>query len=563
MSDIEIDAETAPLWQLLTTNEIVDEGTLQQAYSIRQETGTPFFKVLIQQGIIEEAALLSLYASYLSTKVVDLKTFNARAGLIDLVPSDVARGHQVIPYEFDGERLGLLAVDPLNYNICEELSYVLNYDVYLLVAKSDNVKIAIDHYYPDLSDDVFEALESLETIEVEEVDAAAGLDEANETSIVKFVDAILKRAVKENASDVHFEPFDDEYRVRCRVDGALYEVESPPLALMPAICSRIKVLSNLNISERRKPQDGRIDYRYRGRAVDMRVSTLPTQHGESICIRILDRENTTLSLDSLGFNDEIRKSIDKMIHRPNGIFIVTGPTGSGKSTTLYACLNEINSISSKLLTAEDPVEYDIEGIIQVAVKEKIGLTYSRVLRSFLRQDPDKIMVGEVRDGETANIAIQAALTGHTVFTTLHTNDAVGAVARLQDMGVKPFLLSASLLGVLAQRLLRRICDDCRISYKPSKKDLEKSGLTEKELQEKPFYYGKGCEKCNFCGYKGRVALHEMFEMSPLIKALVSKGAPSATLKAQALKEGMQTMRSHGIMEMLAGNTTLEEVTKYT
>ena len=319
----------------------------------------------------------------------------------------------------------------------------------------------------------------------------------------------------------------------------------------------------MNISERRIPQDGRIDYRYQGRAVDMRVSTLPTQYGESICIRVLDRENTSLSLDILGFSELIRSQIDRLIRRPNGIFIVTGPTGSGKSTTLYSCLNELNTVDTKILTAEDPVEYDIEGIMQVGIKEKIGLTYARVLRSFLRQDPDKIMVGEIRDAETANIAIQAALTGHTVFTTLHTNDAPGAVARLLDMEVKPFLLAASLISVLGQRLLRKVCDDCKTSYKPGKRDLELLEMTEEDCKNKPFYYGKGCECCNFSGYKGRVPLHEMFEISPTVKALISKGAPSATLKSKALKEGMQTMRMHGIQEILAGVTTVEEVIKYT
>ena len=354
---------------------------------------------------------------------------------------------------------------------------------YLLVAKPENVKIAVEHYYPDLTEDVSDMLDDIETYEVDDIHEA-GLDEASDTSIVQFVNAVLKKAVVEKASDIHFEPFADEYIIRCRIDGALYEVESPPLSLMPAICSRIKVLSNLNISERRKPQDGRIDYKFQGRAVDMRVSTLPTQYGESICIRVLDRENTTLALDNLGFSDTIRKGIDKLISRPNGIFIVTGPTGSGKSTTLYACLNEINSIDSKLLTAEDPVEYDIDGIMQVAIKENIGLTYARVLRSFLRQDPDKIMVGEVRDGETANIAIQSSSHRHTVFTTLHTNDAPGAVARLIDMGVKPFLLAASLLGVLGQRLLRRICENCKTTYKPGKKDLELLDMDEKDVQRK-------------------------------------------------------------------------------
>ncbi|MCM8539938.1 MAG: GspE/PulE family protein [Lentisphaeraceae bacterium] len=562
MSEIEIDAESSPLWHLLTSNDLVDEATMLEAYQVHEDTGRTMAKVLVANGIISESDLFNLYADFLATRIVDLKSFDIPEDLIRLVPESVARMYSIVPVERNGDAVGIVAVDPLNYNLCEELRYVIGKDVYMLVAKPETVRIAVDHYYPDTNEDVAELLTELETVEVDDT-GEVSFDDINDTSIVKFVDAILKKAVKEQASDIHFEPFAEEYKVRCRIDGALYEVESPPKVLVPAITSRIKILSNLNISEKRIPQDGRIDYSYKGRSVDMRVSTLPTQYGESVCIRVLDRENTSLSLDTLGISETIQSTIEKLIKKPNGIFIVTGPTGSGKSTTLYSCLNEVNTIDTKLLTAEDPVEYDIEGIMQVAINDKIGLTYARILRSFLRQDPDKIMVGEIRDGETANIAIQAALTGHTVFTTLHTNDAPGAVARLVDMGVKPFLLSASLLGVLGQRLLRRICNNCKTTYKPGTKELEALELSEEDVKGKPFYYGKGCPVCNNTGYKGRVPLHEMFEISPSVKALVSKGAPSITLKNQALKEGMRTMRMHGIEEILLGSTTVEEVIKYT
>ncbi|MCM8537124.1 MAG: GspE/PulE family protein [Lentisphaeraceae bacterium] len=562
MSDVEIDNDTLPLWRILENNHILEDDVLREVYDVHLDTGKSFYRLLVSGGFIQEAELLKLIADELGSHIVDLKTFNASQELLDLVPQGVARMYNIIPYEVVDGRLGIVAADALNYKIHDELQYVLNYEIYILVSKPENVKIAVDHYYPVLTEGVGELLDGLEEIDSFDEEEVT-LDQLNDTSIVKFVDAVLKKAVKDKASDVHFEPFQDEYKIRCRIDGALYEVEGPPKALANAISSRVKVLSNMNISERRIPQDGRIDYRYKGRAVDMRVSTLPTQYGESICIRVLDRENTSLALDTLGFSEAIRNQIDRLIKRPNGIFIVTGPTGSGKSTTLYSCLNELNTLDTKILTAEDPVEYDIEGIMQVGIKENIGLTYARVLRSFLRQDPDKIMVGEIRDGETANIAIQAALTGHTVFTTLHTNDAPGAVARLLDMDVKPFLLAASLISVLGQRLLRRICSECRTSYKPGKRDLEVLELTGEDVKDKAFYYGKGCAKCNSTGYKGRIALHEMFEISPTIKALISKGAPSSTLKAQALKEGMFTMRMHGIQEILAGTTTVEEVIKYT
>jgi type IV pilus assembly protein PilB len=563
MSDFEIDSETLPLWRLLLEHQVIEEDLLKEVYEVHSNTGQSLFRLIITGGLVEEMDLLKLISSELNTRIVDLKTFEPSAELLAMIPLETARMYGIIPYEVEDGRLGVVAVNPLNYKLFDELQYVLNAEVYIIVARPENVQITVDHYYPSATaQEEYELQNELDGVEyVDEEDAS--FDEANDTSIVKFVEAILKKAVHDKASDIHFEPFQDEYKIRCRVDGALFEVESPPKALMAAISSRIKVLSSMNISERRVPQDGRIDYTYEGRAVDMRVSTLPTQYGESICIRVLDRENTSLELETLGFSEDIRAKIESVIHRPNGVFIVTGPTGSGKSTTLYSCLNELNTPDSKILSAEDPVEYDIEGIMQVPIKENIGLTYARVLRAFLRQDPDRIMVGEIRDGETANIAIQAALTGHTVFTTLHTNDAPGAVARLLDMDVKPFLLSASLLGVLGQRLLRRVCADCKTSYKPGKKDLELLEMTEDDCKDKAFYYGKGCETCNQTGYKGRVALHEMFEMSPAVKALIAKGAPSATLKAQGLKEGMQTMRMHGIREILAGMTTVEEVIKYT
>ena len=563
MSEIEIDNETLPLWRILTDHSIVDEAVLLEIYDVHLETGKSLYRLLISNGVVSESDLLRLIAEELHTEVVDVRNFEASPELLDLVPHGVARMYNIVPYEVVDGRLGVIAADPLSYKMHDELQYVLNCEVYTLVAIPENVMVAVDHFYPVQTEAVGSILDDLAAVVFKEEEEEISFDQLNDTSIVKFVDSILRKAVEDKASDIHFEPFQDEYKIRCRVDGALYEVDGPPKALCTAVSSRIKVLCNMNISERRIPQDGRIDYRYKGRSVDMRVSTLPTQYGESICIRVLDRENTSLSLDTLGLSDKIREQIDRLIKRPNGIFIVTGPTGSGKSTTLYSCLNELNTLDTKILTAEDPVEYDIEGIMQVGIKENIGLTYARVLRSFLRQDPDKIMVGEIRDGETANIAIQAALTGHTVFTTLHTNDAAGAVARLIDMDIKPFLLSASLISVLGQRLLRRICGACKTTYKPGKRDMELLDLAEEDLKERPFYYGKGCEACNNTGYKGRVALHEMLEVTPTVKTLISKAAPSAAIQTQAIKEGMQTMRMHGIQEILAGTTTVEEVIKYT
>ncbi len=387
--------------------------------------------------------------------------------------------------------------------------------------------------------------------------------EANATPIIRYVDLILYQAIQDRASDIHFEPFENEFKIRYRVDGALYEMAPPPRHLALPVISRVKVLANLNIAERRLPQDGRIQKSIAGRQVDLRVSTLPTQFGESVVLRVLDRSTVNLSLAALGMPPNIHNYILKTIDKPNGIFIVTGPTGSGKTTTLYGCLNEINTVDSKLLTAEDPVEYDIEGIMQVPINEAIGLNFGRVLRAFLRQDPDRIMVGETRDLETAQIAIQASLTGHLVFTTLHTNDAPGAVTRLIDMDVEPFMISASLEGVLAQRLIRKICPDCRVAYEPSEALLAQLGLSPHEIGDKNFYYGKGCATCNETGYKGRKGIFELLDITDPIRELINKRAPTVVLKQKAIELGMTTLREDGLRSIYDGETTIEEVLKYT
>ncbi len=387
--------------------------------------------------------------------------------------------------------------------------------------------------------------------------------EAGSAPIIRFVDLILYQAIKDRASDIHFEPFEHEFKIRYRVDGALYEMSPPPRHLALPVISRVKVMANLNIAERRLPQDGRIVREIANRGVDLRVSTLPTQFGESVVLRVLDRSSVNLDLEALGMPPYIYDYIVRTIEKPNGIFIVTGPTGSGKTTTLYACLRKINTIDSKLLTAEDPVEYDIEGLVQVPINENIGLTFARVLRAFLRQDPDRIMVGETRDLETAQIAIQASLTGHLVFSTLHTNDAAGAITRLVDMGVEPFLISSSLEGVLAQRLIRRICTNCRRPYEPGEALLTQLGLNTHDLRDKKFYYGKGCDQCNHTGYRGRKGIYELLEISDTVRELINQRAPSIVIKQKAVELGMTTLREDGMRSIYDGETTIEEVLKYT
>jgi type IV pilus assembly protein PilB len=393
--------------------------------------------------------------------------------------------------------------------------------------------------------------------------ATALADLANQAPIVRFVNLILYQAIQDRASDIHFEPFEDEFKIRYRVDGALYEMAPPPKHLALPVISRIKVLSNLNIAERRLPQDGRIQIHLAGRQVDLRVSTLPTQFGESVVLRVLDRTVVNLELESLGMPADIIEPLNELIHLPNGIVIVTGPTGSGKTTTLYSCLKRINTVDVKLLTAEDPVEYDVEGIMQVPVNEAIGMTFGRALRAFLRQDPDTIMVGEMRDLETAQISIQASLTGHLVFTTLHTNDAPGAVTRMIDMGVEPFLISSTLEAVLAQRLVRTICKKCRVAYEPTDAVVSEIGLTKEDVLGRPFYYGKGCSECNETGYKGRKGLFELLTISEPIRELINMRAPSGVIRGKALELGMRTLREDGVRSILNGETTVEEVVKYT
>jgi type IV pilus assembly protein PilB len=457
----------------------------------------------------------------------------------------------------DGHTIQLVVADPLNHQMLEDLRFGLGRDIQVFLAPEDDIDQLIKRYYSRGAEELEGALRDLGAVSVEDE------DEATAAPIIKYVDLVLQQAIADRASDIHFEPFEHEFKIRYRVDGALYEMAPPPRHLASPVISRVKVMSNLNIAERRLPQDGRIQKQIAGKQVDLRVSTLPTQFGESVVLRVLDRSAVSLDLETLGMPKRIYDYLLRVIELPNGIFIVTGPTGSGKTTTLYACLNKINTIDAKVLTAEDPVEYDIDGIIQVPVSEGIGLTFARVLRAFLRQDPDRIMVGETRDVETAQIAIQASLTGHLVLTTLHTNDAPGAVTRLIDMGVEPFLISASLEGVLGQRLIRRVCKQCRTPYEPTEAVLSQLGLSPHEIGDKSFYYGQGCQVCNSTGYKGRKGIYELLDMSEPIRELINQRAPGVVMKQKAIELGMTTLREDGLRSIFDGDTTIEEVLKYT
>jgi type IV pilus assembly protein PilB len=454
----------------------------------------------------------------------------------------------------------------------DELSFVVKKDIQLVVADPAQIQKAIEKFYPEQNESFTDLLKELgsdteiakEVSEFEVTDDATMMARlADQAPIIRFVNLVLFQAVQDRASDIHFEPFETEFKIRYRVDGALYEMSPPPKQLALPVISRLKVMANLNISERRLPQDGRISYNMGNRMIDLRVSTLPTQFGESVVLRVLDRAAVSLEIESLGFPKYLYDYVVEAIQRPNGIIITTGPTGCGKTTTLYSCLRRVNTIDSKLLTAEDPVEYDIEGIMQVAINEAVGLTFSRALRSFLRQDPDIIMVGEMRDLETAQISIQASLTGHLVLSTLHTNESPGAVTRLIDMGVEPFLISSTLVAAIGQRLVRTTCKNCRTPFEPTETQLALLNLSPHDLGDKIFYYGRGCSTCHDTGYRGRKGIFELLVIGDAIRALINERAPTVVIRQKAVELGMVPLREDGLRSIFDGDTTIEEVVKYT
>jgi type IV pilus assembly protein PilB len=564
-----LDPESETLKGMLIDESLCTEDQLIEIEEEHERTGKVFQDLLVDYEIISKDELLGLIARNLGTDVVDLSGLEIEKNIIDMIDAPTIRMYGVLPLKYEDETLTVASANPLNYQIAEELNFILGKNIFIVIAPEDQIDTAIEKYYPIESESMHEMLESMD-IEIDdgldnfEGDNVAELaDMAEATPIVRFVDVILYQAIKAESSDIHFEPFEHEFRIRYRVDGALYEMSPPPQNLAVPVISRLKIMSGLNIAERRLPQDGRIQLRIAGRPVDLRVSTLPTAHGESVVLRVLDRSVVNLDLEVLGIDPVVLGQIRDIIHLPNGIFVVTGPTGSGKTTTLYSALKEINTIEDKLLTAEDPIEYDIEGIIQLPINDSIGMTFARALKAFLRQDPDRIMLGEIRDLETAQMAIQASLTGHFVFSTLHTNDAAGTVTRLIDMGVEPFLITSSLEGVLGQRLIRKICPDCKTSFTPTDEDLELLELDREEIGDRQFCYGKGCSICNQTGYKGRKALSELLVASKEIKELIIEKAPTIVIREKARELGMKTLREDGIRSILDGDTTIEEVLKYT
>lgn len=546
---------------LLVAREVIDADQRDDLIFNVEQSGRDIVEVLEDFQILQRDQLYNLIAEDIGGQYLDLEGYQPPPQVLSAIPAGTARLHEAMPIQFSEEGLIVALANPLDPQALEELGFTLGQTIIPAVAPPKQIHEMIDRFYSGESESMNSALEQLRR-ETEEL-SGDGADEANAAPIIRYVDLVLFQAIKEQASDIHFEPFEHDFKIRYRVDGALYEMAPPPQHLKQAIISRIKVMSNLNIAETRIPQDGRIMKTIGDQPIDMRVSTLPTAHGESVVLRVLDRSNVNLDLENLNLAPNIYEYINDTILKPNGIFICTGPTGAGKTTTLYACLRKINTIDSKLLTAEDPVEYDIEGIMQVPVNESIGLSFARVLRAFLRQDPDRILVGEMRDLETAQIAIQASLTGHLVFSTLHTNDAAGAVTRLIDMGCEPFLVAATLEAVLGQRLLRRVCNDCKTAYQPSEAILAQLGLRQADIGGNDFYTGRGCEKCNETGYRGRQGLFELLDVTDPIRELVTERASAVVLKEKAIELGMRTLREDGLRNIFEGVTTIEEVLKYT
>ncbi|MEI7720680.1 MAG: GspE/PulE family protein [Verrucomicrobiota bacterium] len=540
----------------------------EQAREISEEqnrTGKPVEAILANFGIIQLPQILEKISDSLGLPLIaDLTGLDLSPELLARIPPHTARNLGALPVAGDATTLTVALADPLATQALEDLRFATGMESAQVVAPPDQIQPLLDKHYGSAEVNIDELLTELENAPDSALTAeGVDLSEAGSAPIIKYVNTIIARAIHAKASDIHFEPFEKEFKIRYRVDGALYEMAPPPRRLAIPLTSRIKVMANLNIAERRVPQDGRIQTILAGRQVDLRVSTLPTQYGESVVLRILDRTVVNLDLEKLGIPKHIFDYICETVEKPNGIFIVTGPTGSGKTTTLYSCLGRINTIDTKILTVEDPVEYELEGIIQVPANEAIGLTFARALRAFLRQDPDKILVGETRDLETAQIAIQASLTGHLVMTSLHTNDAAGAVTRLLDMGVEPFLMSATMEGILAQRLLRRVCKECRTPFPPKEDVLAQLGMTASEVGDRPFYFGKGCEVCNGTGYKGRVGIYELLDIREPIRQLINERAPSVVIRQKGIELGMTTLRQDGIRNLLEGHTSIEEVLKYT
>jgi type IV pilus assembly protein PilB len=550
------------LGELLLEVGLITEEQLKHAIEVQNKTGEKLGKVLIKLGYVTESQILEALEFQLGIPHVDLQKYYIDPDVAKLIPEAVAKRHTIIPIKKDEDGILVAMADPLNIFALDDVRIITKQNVKPLIASEGSILKAIDRIYGrEQAEKAVQDFKKEFQSESQEELPNEILEEVQNAPAVRFVNSIIEQAIKNRASDIHIEPTEKDLRIRFRIDGQLTEAMRTIKSTHAPVVTRVKIMANMNIAERRLPQDGRFDFTTGGKNIDIRVSSLPTVFGEKLVLRLLDKENFIMTKEQLGFEEEDLVLFDKLIKRPNGIVLLTGPTGSGKTTTLYAMLRELNKPNVNIITVEDPVEYSLEGINQVQVNEKAGLTFATALRSILRQDPDIIMIGEIRDTETAEIAIRSAITGHLVLSTLHTNDAAGAVTRLIDMGIEPYLVSSSVVGVIAQRLARKICDNCRISYKASKGEKELLGISENE--DITLYKGRGCPVCNKTGYRGRIPIYEIMTVTSDIRELINAKVSSDVIGAQAVKNGMKTLRETAKRLVLQGKTTIDEMIRLT
>jgi type IV pilus assembly protein PilB len=562
-----------PIGRVLTKMNKVSREQVVEALTFQKSKGGALGRILIDLGYIKETDLNTALAAQRGYEWVSLDGNKIDPAAIAAVPAQIATTNKVLPLSFDqaSKRLTVAMASHENFRALDDLQQLMGFKVTAKIADPEAIDKLIQKHYNAAGESINDLITDLASDDGlkelakrgESIDLDTLKDAADSNPVRKLVNLVLLQAIKDKASDIHFEPFETEFKMRYRIDGVLYEMMPPPPHIAAALSSRVKVMAGLDIAERRMPQDGRIELNVNNQPIDLRVSVLPTMFGESVVMRVLDRGNVSLDLDKIGMREDELAVFRQLIRKPNGIVVVTGPTGSGKTTTLYSALRELNDISTKLITAEDPVEYDIDGIIQCQIKPEIELTFGRILRSMLRQDPDVILVGEIRDKETAEIAVQASLTGHLVFSTLHTNDAPSAIARLLDLGLEPFLVTATLEGILAQRLVRKLCGNCKTEYVPSLEQLMELELRPEDVKGRVFYYGKGCDACNNTGYRGRQGIYETMLLDDEMRDLIVQHASTQILRQEARKRGMRTLRQSGLMAIYDGITTIEEVVRET
>ncbi|MBL8980445.1 MAG: type IV-A pilus assembly ATPase PilB [Gemmatimonadetes bacterium] len=558
------------LGDILIREGLITRDQLGSALAEQKSSGHRLGYVLVKLGLVQELEITKVLARQYRMPAVDLTRFEVDPKMVKLIPADFALKHVVLPLKREGRTLTIAMADPTQTGVLDDLKFITRYDLFPVIAGEYTLRNLIEKHYESSDQQLQTLLKDMEELgdsDVEVVeeheDEAASQAQINDAPVVKLINGLLTDAVKRGASDIHIEPFEHEIRVRYRIDGALLEVMKPPVKMKAALTSRIKILSQLNIAERRVPQDGRLKLKMGSRVIDFRVSTLPVIYGEKIVMRILDKGNLTLDLSKFGFEQKAEDDLMRNILNPYGMVLVTGPTGSGKTTTLYSALSRVNTIETNIMTAEDPVEYNLMGINQVLVRNEIGLTFAAALKAFLRQDPNIIMIGEIRDLETGGIAIKAALTGHLVLSTLHTNDAPSTITRMIDMGIEAFNVASAVNLVVAQRLVRRICKDCKAPHTYSDVELKALGGNPEQYKEIPFMKGRGCDTCGGTGYKGRAGIYEVMAMTPELRRLILRGGSVAELRDQAVSDGMLTLRMDGMKKIEKGVTSLEEVIKET